>query len=119
YTCARSAASLLCLSFSHELGIDAATPPTTQRTKGLRGRRPTRELHARRTGALRRPGCREPSGERVGVRTRHQIFQPRTAAIDHYRCWSGVPSGSATRLTCPFRKLYPDVITDYRWTPRP
>src|SRR5262249_46254122 len=45
-------ASLLCLRFSHELGIDAATPPTTQRAKDLRGRGPTRELHARRRGAF-------------------------------------------------------------------
>src|SRR5260370_108437 len=40
---------------------DAAASATAQRAQGLRGRRPARELHARRRGAVRHPRRGEPS----------------------------------------------------------
>ena len=79
--------------------VGSLAPATSpQCPKGLRGRGPSRELHACRRGAVRHPRGGEPPGEGLGSGTRGQALQSRAPTPRHHRSRWSVPHHLAGRF---------------------
>ena len=76
----------------------AAPPAAAQCAQGLRGRGPSRELYARRRGAVRHAGRGQPSGQGARGRAWAEALQSRAPAAGHH---GSRPQLSRGRARCP------------------